>query len=52
MPGTPPPVVGIPAFVSVGGGDGDLQGSFVGDSHQGVVGTLQREDLLAGFGAE
>ena len=39
------------AFREIGGDVGVLTGIFVGHSHEGVVGTLEREDLSAAFGA-
>ena len=34
-----------------GGDEGVLTGSFVGKKHEGLVGTLERQDLSAAFGA-
>ena len=38
-------------FHRTGGDDGALTGIFVGADHQGAAGTLERDDLSAGFGA-
>ena len=38
-------------FRETGGDDGILTGIFVGSQHEGAVGTLQRNDLSAAFGA-
>lgn len=38
------------SFRETGGDEGDLSGSFAGANHEGVVGTLKREDLKAAFG--
>ena len=38
-------------FRQTGGDDGALDGMFVGTAHEGAVGTLERDDLTAGFGA-
>lgn len=38
------------ASVSTGGDDGTLTGRFVGPVHEGMIGTLERDDLAAGFG--
>ena len=35
-----------------GGADGELVGAFLGEDHEGVAGTLVREDLVAAFGAK
>ncbi len=37
---------------STGGDDGTLHGRFYGNSHQGVAGTVERDDLTAAFGAQ
>ena len=37
-------------FVRTGGDDGIVPGIFVGPQHQGMGGTLERDDLAAGFG--
>ena len=34
-----------------GGDDGDLIGQFYGSSHEGVAGSVERDDLTAAFGA-
>ncbi|MCY4541175.1 MAG: hypothetical protein OXB95_02085, partial [Rhodobacteraceae bacterium] len=34
------------------GDDGSLSGAFVGASHEGMVGALERSDLAAGFGGK
>ena len=39
-------------FRETGGDEGILTGSFVGRQHEGAVGTLERQDLSAAFGAE
>ena len=39
-------------FLKNGGDEGDLRGYIVGRSHEGVVGTLERRDLSAAFGAK
>ncbi len=38
------------AFVQTGGDDGVVAGRFAGAAHEGMVGTLERNDLAAGFG--
>ena len=38
-------------FRETGGDEGILTGSFVGRQHEGAVGTLERQDLSAAFGA-
>ena len=38
-------------FRETGGDAGDLDGMFVGTGHEGAVGTLERDDLTAAFGA-
>ena len=38
-------------FFETGGDEGTLTGAFVGRSHEGAVGTLERRDLSAAFGA-
>ena len=38
-------------FHETGGDDGTLTGIFVGENHEGVAGTLERDDLVAAFGA-
>ena len=35
-----------------GGSEGDLFGAFLGEQHEGVGGTLERDDLVAAFGAK
>ena len=35
-----------------GGAQGELFGAFFGDGHEGVGGTLERDDLVAAFGAK
>ena len=40
------------SFAETGGDDGSLTGIFVGRSHEGATGTLERDDLTAAFGAE
>ena len=37
-------------FVQTGGDDGIVTGIFVGSGHEGMAGTLQRDDLAAAFG--
>ena len=37
-------------FTSVGGDDGAVEGIFVGASHEGMAGTLKRNDLVGAFG--
>lgn len=37
-------------FVRTGGDEGSLTGRFVGAAHEGMTGTLERDDLAAGFG--
>ena len=37
-------------FMQTGGDDGYLTGAFFGESHEGMGGTLEREDLTAAFG--
>ncbi len=37
-------------FVNTGGDDGVLTGIFTGASHEGMAGTLERDDLTAAFG--
>ena len=37
-------------FVQTGGDDGIVTGIFVGARHEGMAGTLQRDDLAAAFG--
>ena len=37
-------------FTDTGGDDGILTGAFFGDQHEGMGGTLQRDDLSAAFG--
>ena len=43
--------VGGNFFRSTGGDEGTLAGRFIGESHGGVVGSLERSDLTAAFGA-
>ena len=38
-------------FQQTGGDAGGLTGRFVGRAHEGAVGTLERSDLTAAFGA-
>ena len=38
-------------FRRTGGDAGILDGRFVGTAHEGAVGTLERDDLTASFGA-
>ena len=38
-------------FRQTGGDDGILTGAFLGENHEGVGGTLERDDLTAAFGA-
>ena len=38
------------AFIRTGGDEGSLTGRFVGAAHEGMTGTLERDDLAAGFG--
>ena len=38
-------------FVNINS-DGDLSGVFVGENHEGVIGTLERSDVSAAFGAK
>ena len=37
---------------STGGDDGAVNGHFYGSSHEGVAGSLERDDLTAAFGAK
>lgn len=37
-------------FVQTGGDAGNVTGAFFGDSHEAMGGTLERDDLAAGFG--
>ena len=37
-------------FTSVGGADGAVEGIFVGAAHEGMAGTLRRNDLVGAFG--
>ena len=37
-------------FVQTGGDDGIVTGIFAGARHEGMAGTLQRDDLAAAFG--
>ena len=37
-------------FIQTGGGDGLVTGAFFGAQHEGMGGTLQRDDLTAAFG--
>lgn len=37
-------------FVQTGGDDGTVTGGFFGNTHEGMAGTLERNDLAAGFG--
>ena len=37
-------------FSQIGGDDGILTGAFFGESHEGMGGTLERDDLTAAFG--
>jgi len=37
-------------FARTGGDAGNLSGRFVGPAHEGMSGTLERDDLAAGFG--
>ena len=38
-------------FVQTGdNGDGAVTGGFFGNMHEGMAGTLERDDLAAGFG--
>ena len=39
-------------FKKTGGDDGILTGAFFGESHEGMGGTLEREDLTAAFGGQ
>jgi hypothetical protein len=39
-------------FAETGGDDGTLTGIFTGSGHEGVAGTLERQDLTAAFGGE
>ena len=39
-------------FRQTGGDDGILTGAFFGESHEGMGGTLEREDLTAAFGGK
>ena len=40
-----------PTFWETGGDDGRLTGVFTGHQHEGAIGTLERTDLTAAFGA-
>ena len=44
--------VGGNFLYSTGGDAGTVNGRFVGSRHEGVVGTLERSDLTAGFGGQ
>ena len=37
-------------FTSVDGDDGAVEGIFVGSAHEGMAGTLKRNDLVGAFG--
>ena len=39
-------------FRQIGGDDGILTGAFFGESHEGMGGTLERDDLTAAFGGK
>ena len=39
-------------FKQTGGDDGILTGAFFGESHEGMGGTLERDDLTAAFGGK
>lgn len=43
-------IVGNTLFDGPGGDEGRIAGIFVGRNHEGVAGTLQRDDLTAAFG--
>ena len=43
--------VGGNYFYSTGGDDGTVNGQFYGSDHEGVAGSLERQDLTAAFGA-
>ena len=43
--------VGANYLRSTGGDDGTVNGQFYGASHEGVAGSLERDDLTAAFGA-
>ena len=43
--------VGGYLFYSTGGDDGTVNGQFYGEYHEGVAGSLERQDLTAAFGA-
>ena len=43
--------VHVDGLYKTGGADGDLRGVFLGPNHEGVGGTLRRDDLVAAFGA-
>ena len=43
--------VGGYLFYSTGGDDGTVNGQFYGEFHEGVAGSLERQDLTAAFGA-
>ena len=43
--------VGGNYFYSTGGDDGTVNGQFYGNDHEGVAGSLERQDLTASFGA-
>ena len=45
-------VVNGNTFKQTGGDDGILTGAFFGESHEGMGGTLERDDLTAAFGGK
>ena len=45
-------VVNGHTFKQTGGDDGILTGAFFGESHEGMGGVLEREDLTAAFGGK
>ena len=49
---TPPGQAGHTAYTfrESGGDAGKLTGTFTGQNHEGVAGTLERSDLTAAFG--
>ena len=42
--------IGGNTFIQTGGDDGTVTGGFFGKAHEGMGGTLERDDLAAGFG--
>ena len=44
--------VDVNGIYRTGGSEGELIGAFLGEQHEGVGGTLERDDLVAAFGAK